>query len=69
MFITDLTKMESIVANDKHLSWDGWTVVERIPTNKGYTSTDGVFANGKWNIEKRFDATREGWKIPRKYVR
>jgi hypothetical protein len=69
MFITDLTKMETLVSTEKYLSWDGWTVVERIPTNKGYSSTDGVFANGKWNIEKRFAPTREGWKIPGKYTR
>lgn len=69
MFITDLSKMEEIVANEKHLSWDGWTVVERTPTNKGMTSIDGVMVNGKWHIQKRFVPSREGWKIPGKYVR
>lgn len=69
MFVTDLNKMETIVENEKHLSWDGWTVVERIPTNKGMTSTDGVMVNGKWYVQKRFVPSREGWKIPSKYVR
>ena len=69
MFITDLQKMEAIVENDKHLSWDGWTVVERIPTAKGMTSPQGRMIDGKWYLEKRFVPSREGWKIPGKYVR
>ena len=69
MFITDLNKMETIVENEKHLSWDGWTVVERVATNKGMTSVEGRMVNGKWYIEKRFVPSREGWKIPGKYVR
>jgi len=69
MFITDLNKMEAIVENEKHLSWDGWTVVERIATNKGMTSSEGRMINGRWYIEKRFVPNREGWKIPGKYVR
>mgnify|MGYP003351044274 CR=1 FL=1 len=58
MFITDLIKMENIVENEKHLSWDGWTVVERIQTNKGMTSSDGVMISGKWFMEKRFEIGR-----------
>lgn len=68
MFITDLNKMEAIVENDKHLSWDGWTVVERIATNKGMTSPQGRLVDGKWYMEKRFVPNQEGWKIPHKYV-
>lgn len=69
MYITDMNKMEEIVSSHKTLAWESWDVVERIPTNKGMTSKDGVFVNGKWHIQKRFEATRDGWKIPKKYVR
>ena len=69
MFITDLSKMETIVENEKHLSWDGWTVVERVPSHNGMTSNAGVMVNGKWHMERRFVPSREGWKIPGKYVR
>lgn len=69
MFITDLDKMEQIVSSQKHLSWDGWTVVERIPDNRAMYNSSGVISGGKWYMEKRFVPSREGWKIPGKYVR
>lgn len=70
MFITDLNKMEEIVSShSKHLSWDGWTVVERVATHKGMTSAEGRMIDGKWYMEKRFAPSREGWKLPGKYTR
>ena len=69
MFITTIEQMESIVSREKNLSWESWTVLERIPSNKGMSSKDGVLVNGKWHIQKRFEPTRDGWKIPKKYVR
>jgi hypothetical protein len=68
MYITSLEKMESIVNKEKNLFWDGWTVVERIPNTKGMTSKFGILFKNKWHIEKRFEPTTEGWKLPGKYV-
>lgn len=68
MYITSLEKMESIVSKERNLFWDGWTVVERIPNAKGMTSKFGIFFKNKWHIEKRFEPTNKGWKLPGKYV-
>ena len=61
--------MESIVASNKVLSWDGWSVVEMYPSEKGRTATNGAYSNGKWYMKKVFTPTRTGWDIPNKYVR
>lgn len=61
--------MESIVSANKTLSWDGWTVLDTYPSDKGRTSKQGVFANEKWHMQRRFDPTSTGWEIPDKYVR
>jgi hypothetical protein len=68
MNIKSLEKMEQIVSKNKALSWNGWTVVERYPSDRGSTSNRGVFAKGKWHLEKMFEPTRDGWEIPNKYV-
>lgn len=69
MQITALDQMETIVSENKTLFWDGWTVVERLPSEKGRISPQGVFANGKWYVEKRHEPTRTGWEIPNKFAR
>ena len=69
MQIEALDQMEQIVTGNKTLFWDGWTVVERLASEKGRTSSQGVFANGKWYLEKRHEPTRTGWEIPNKFVR
>lgn len=69
MKITSLEKMESIVKNNKHLSWDGWTVINSYPSDKARTSTRGVFINGSWHIQNRFAPSELGWDIPDKFVR
>lgn len=68
MLIKQLEKMESIVSNNKNLTWDGWTVVSLKPVDNGLLSKDGIQINGKWYLQKRFEPTNEGWDVPDKLV-
>lgn len=68
MIITSLEKMEKIVANNKALSWDGWTVVESKLNSAGWTKPNGAFIEGRWYVQNRIDATETGWKISDKYA-
>lgn len=68
MNIASLNKMEEIVSSNKSLSWDGWTVVERTPNKEAMLDPNGAFVDGKWYTQKRFVPSRDGWKIPNKYV-
>jgi len=66
MKIESLEKMEKIVAKNKSLDWDGWTVVHRYPSDKGRTSKFGALINNKWHMTRRFVPTRSGWELPDK---
>lgn len=68
MIINTLEQMESIVASNKTLSWDGWTVVNSYPSEKGRTSKNGALVKSKWHIQSRFVPDRNGWNIPSKFV-
>jgi hypothetical protein len=68
MLINSLEKMERIVENNKALTWDGWTVVESLREN-GVVSKDGAYVNGRWIVQKRYEANASGWEIPDKFVR
>ena len=68
MFITSLKEMEKIVDSKKFLHWDGWTVIQTFPTDKGRTSKFGLYRNGRWFIQKRFVPGAKGWNIPEKFV-
>ena len=70
MIIKDLNQMEKIVNNNKKvLSWDGWSVVEIYPSEKGRSAVNGAYKNNKWFIKKVFNPSQVGWEIPNKYVR
>lgn len=69
MKVTTLEQMESIVSSNKTLSWDGWTVVDNQPSERGRTANNGAFVNGKWSIQKRYTPARTGWDIPNKFMR
>ncbi len=69
MLINSLEKMEEIVENNKDLSWDGWTVIESKSNENGMMSKDGVLVDGKWIVQKRYDANATGWEIPNKFMR
>lgn len=68
MIIKELSHMEKIVESNKSLTWDGWTVVNRYPSEKGRTSKNGVLVNSKWHLESRYSPERSGWNIPSKFV-
>jgi hypothetical protein len=68
MIVDKLEVMESIIADNKKLSWDGWDVIEMTQSDKGRLSTTGAFVNGAWYIKKIFSPSRDGWNIPTKYV-
>jgi hypothetical protein len=70
MIVKSLNQMETIVKkNEKFLSWDGWSVVEMYPSDKGRTAVNGTYKNNKWYVKKLFIPSRLGWEIPNKYVR
>jgi hypothetical protein len=69
MIINSLDTMEDIVKNNDNLSWDGWTVLENKTNENGMMSKDGAFVDGKWIVQKRYEATANGWEIPNKFVR
>jgi hypothetical protein len=69
MVIKSLEKMEEVVKNNDNLSWDGWTVIENKTNENGVMSKDGAYVDGKWIIQKRYEATSSGWEIPNKFVR
>jgi hypothetical protein len=63
MIIKTIEEMEKLVSSNKELSWDGWTVVKRYPSDKAKTSKQGVLVKGVWYIEQRFEPTSQGWEI------
>ena len=69
VLINSLEQMEEIVKNNDSLSWDGWTVIENKTRENGAMSKDGAFVDGKWIVQKRYDATTNGWEIPHKFMR
>lgn len=69
MLISSLEKMESIVENNKDLSWNGWDVVQLQKSPSAWMKPEGVFRNGNWFIQKLFTLSESGWEIPNKFVR
>ena len=69
MKINSLEQMETIVENNKSLEWNGWDVVEITKSPTGWMKTNGLFRNGEWHIQKRYDLNSNGWDIPNKFVR
>lgn len=69
MIVTDLSKMEEIVSKNRSLHWDGWTVVNSYPSEKGRLSKFGALVNGAWHIQSRFVPSSVGWEIPNKFVK
>jgi hypothetical protein len=68
MKIKSLEKMETIVSKNRSLFWDGWTVINSYPSDKGRTSPFGAFIKGKWHMQNRFIPSSNGWEIPDKFV-
>jgi len=67
MIITNLEKMEKIVARNNNLSWIGWDVVDRKRSEGARTAVNGVRVNGVWYLQRIYPVTPNGWDIPNKY--
>ena len=68
MIIKGFDEMDSVVKNSSNLKWDGWTVIV-IDDTDGYFTKDGVFLNGRWVKQYRFDMFDYGiWNIPDRYL-
>lgn len=69
MKIQSLDRMEEIVAKNKWLKWDGWTVINYRYDPMGWSKKNGAFYKGKWYTVSRYEPTGHGWEIPNKLVR
>jgi hypothetical protein len=69
MLINSLEKMEAIVSSNRSLSWDGWDVVELVRSPSAWFKPNGAFVKGSWHFKNVFPAGRDGWRIPKKYMR
>lgn len=67
--IKSLNEMEKIVSRNKMLSWDGWTVLHTYPNPVAWKDVAGVFIQGKWFTQRRYEPAGNGWDIPNKLVR
>jgi hypothetical protein len=60
--------MNSIIKNHSNFEWDNWTVVV-LTDDDGYYTKDGVFKNGKWKTQYRYDMVEYGvWEIPDRFL-
>lgn len=69
MLISDLSKMEEIVASHPELSWDGWNVVRHKKNSNAQFDIDGIYKNGAWYKQYVFPITEHGWSIPERIAR
>ena len=68
MKINSREDMDSIVKNNLNIEWDNWTIVV-LTDDDGYYTKNGVFKNGKWKTQYRFDMVDYGvWEIPDRFL-
>jgi hypothetical protein len=68
MKINSREDMDSIVKNNPNVEWDNWTIVV-LTDDDGYYTKNGVFKNGKWKTQYRFDMVDYGvWEIPDRFL-
>jgi hypothetical protein len=68
MRIEGIEKMESIIKNSSHLSWNNWTVIA-ITDDDGYYTKNGILQNGKWKTRYSFEMLDYGvWEIPDRFL-
>lgn len=56
----DFTKINSGTRNGVEYRWEGYTIVKFTPTGRATFSPKGVFHNGKYGFEERFDVDKDG---------
>lgn len=60
--------MDKLVKQVSYLKWDGWTVIVEDDSD-GYYAKDGIFTDGKWKRQYRFEMFEYGsWNIPDRYL-
>jgi hypothetical protein len=60
--------MNSIIKNNSNFEWDNWTVVV-LTDDDGYYTKNGVFKNGQWKTQYRYDMVEYGvWEIPDRFL-
>lgn len=74
MNIKSVKQAEKFVTQQKRLGndvrWDNYDIVFWRESEKGVTSKDGAFRNGKWGFENRFAVNESGeWNIDGRNVR
>lgn len=74
MLIKSVSQAEKLVSSQKQLGndvrWDNYDMVFWRESEKGVTSKDGAFRNGKWGFENRFAVNENGeWNIDSRNLR
>jgi hypothetical protein len=68
MRISNKEEMNSIIKNNSNFEWDNWTVVV-LTDDDGYYTKNGVFKNGQWKTQYRYDMVEYGvWEIPDRFL-
>jgi hypothetical protein len=68
MRISNKEEMNSIIKNHSNFEWDNWTVVV-LTDDDGYYTKNGVFKNGQWKTQYRYDMVEYGvWEIPDRFL-
>lgn len=68
VLVDDYDIAHKVVNRSNNLFWDGWTIVEFKPNQDAVTYKNAMFRKGKWGITKKFEPTRDGWMVPKRYV-
>ena len=69
MITINYEQAHSVVENNKFLRWVGWDIVDFKYDAAAEFDKRGSRHNGRWGFEKRFSPDRDGWKVPKRYVR
>ena len=68
MRISNKEEMNLIIKNNLNFEWDSWTVVV-LTEDDGYYSKNGVFKNGQWKTQYRYDMVDyDVWEIPDRFL-
>lgn len=68
MRISNKEEMNSIIKNNSNFEWDNWTVVV-LTDDDGYYTKNGLFKNGQWKTQYRYDMVEYGvWEIPDRFL-
>lgn len=69
IYVKSLAEAEKIVAKNPQLSWRGWDIVHSRKDTEAFRKVTGAFDGEKWINKTVISPTRDGWAIPREYIR